>query len=262
MGTLTVVFVRHVVLSVVWHLKCTDTCSFEYTVSVSDPWGIHTQLPVRGPSSQHANAWISTVTSAWDGQLVEGLDVFTHAPCPETSSPDSWGLSALALKVHDCPGHRGAMMSRKDAGASRLGPSRLGSGCSTGVGAVAPGSGSLTAGGAAVAARSAVAARTSRRFLIGCLIVAPWCWWVAFDLAADTGRAPPSGGSGLAITTAAATLDKESSRRRRQCQLHGHILPGPISQRSAKRLPTCGRHLPTFWQVLAGWWLQFAPLLG
>ena len=25
---------------------------------------------------------------------------------------------------------------------------------------------------------------------------------------------------------------------------------------SAKRLPTCGRYLPTFWQVLAGWVLQ------
>ena len=42
-------------------------------------------------------------------------------------------------------------------------------------------------------------------------------------------------------------------------QVHGPFLPPSFSKMSAKHLPTCGRYLPTFWQVLSGFGSQGAP---
>ena len=44
----------------------------------------------------------------------------------------------------------------------------------------------------------------------------------------------------------------EWSRRRGLYRIHKTILPHPLGKMSAKRLPTCGRYLPTFCQVLSG----------
>ena len=70
---------------------------------------------------------------------------------------------------------------------------------------------------------------------------------------ADTESAPSSGWSlGMVVVTSADAPAEESSVTDSDpYQLHGPILPCPFIEMSAKRLPTCGRYLPTFvrsWQ--------------